>query len=108
MPSKVTKKDVVRLLRFLERAPRPVSWNVNTKELTGVTGEPIHLRVAQRAAGEGFVVVEREIHLLIPGEKFLRQWRWRWLKRIGIATGALIVGLDSLVSLAAAVLHCST
>lgn len=102
MTSKVTKKDVIRLLRFLERTPHSVSWNVTTKELTGVRGEPIHLRVAQRAAGEGFVLIEREIHLLLLGEKFLRQWRWRWLKRIGIATGALVVGLDSLVSLIAA------
>lgn len=99
MTSKVTKKDVIRLLRFLEQTPHPVSWNVRTKELSGVNGEPIHLRVAHRAAGEGFVVVEREIHLLMSGEKFLRQWRWRWLKRVGIAAGALIVGLDSLVSL---------
>ncbi|MYA16874.1 MAG: hypothetical protein F4238_12690 [Gemmatimonadetes bacterium] len=105
MTSKVTKKDMIRLLRFLDQTPHPVSWNVTTKELTGVTGEPIHLRVAHRAVGEGFVVIEREIHLLLAGEKFLRHWRWRWLKRIGIAAGALVVGLDSLVSLIAAVAH---
>lgn len=94
---------MLRLLRELDQAEHPLTWNTSTKMLVlgNQQAAPMHLRVAQRAQGDGFVVIERGVHLLAAGERHLRHWRWRWWKCIGIAIGGLVVGLESLLSLIA-------
>lgn len=87
-----TGRDVYQLLRQLKKLDEP------PKE--GDEGFPHP--VVHRAKNEGFVFVRNDfgyrIYILSAGEKFLRQWPWRWW-RYAALVGGLLVTMDSACSL---------
>ncbi|MCY3590758.1 MAG: hypothetical protein OXH32_03840 [Acidobacteria bacterium] len=99
---KVTKKDYIALLRRLKKSPHVVIW-VRGHGDPADHGESENFQyVVTAAQAEGLVEYKGyRLHMMIAGEKFLRDWQWRWPKRIAIALGALVVFLESLASLVA-------
>lgn len=102
--SHATSADLASLLKTLTSSEKRVEYeDINT--FINVTGLPHVESVIELAEKEGLVYVAHEsvttvaVIPLTAGRRFLRNWKWRWPRRIGIVVGAASVSLDSLISL---------
>ena len=100
---RATKADLARFLGALSRSRRSLLKR-NEHTLKEVTGLPHADQVFEQAQKEGFLYWQgsragQEIHLLLAGEKFLRNWRWRRWRWFGLIGGGLAVAAESIVSL---------
>ena len=99
---RASKKDVARFLK--EVGSRDEFYFYGDAERMTPNSESAMVR----AVADNLVFVDgdrswevRRIHLLEGGEKFLKRWKWRWLRLPALIVGGVVVAVDAAFSLVA-------